>query len=108
MFRRLSHLQRSLRFTQLTDAILVAGGLASISILLHFVYLYGFVAERYFTSTAGMVLYYMLPLVLTIVCFGALRLTPTHRQCVSLVGLAFAALVYGSEVTVERGENQQR
>jgi len=48
-----------------------------------------------------MVWYYTLPLVLTIVCFGALRLTPTHRQCVSLVGLAFAALVYGSEVTLD-------
>ena len=101
MFRPPRLLQHSPGFTQVADVVLVAAGVASLLVLLNVLYVYGFVAERHFTSTAGIVWYCALPSVVAFVCFGALRLTPTHKKWVSVVALAFAALVYGSEVTLE-------
>jgi len=99
MFRHLP-LRHSVQFPHIADLVLITGGVASVLVLLNVVYDHAFVAERQFTSAGGAVLYCVLPLVLSFVCFGALRLAPTHKQWVSVVCFAFAALVYGAEAAL--------
>jgi hypothetical protein len=99
MFTHLPH-RRSVQFTQIANVILIAGGIACVLVLLDVVHAYAFVAERQFTSAAGVVLYCLPPSVLLFVCFGALRLAPTHKQSVSIVCLSFAILIYGAEVAL--------
>ena len=101
MFRRLYPLHGSRRFTSVANVILITGGVASVVVLLNVLYLYRLVAERHFTSAAGIVWYFALPAALAVTCFGALRLTPALRHWVSVLLLALAALVYASEVIVE-------
>jgi hypothetical protein len=108
MLRRRSLTEHWLPSTRVANGILAAAGVSSILVLSNFLYHYGWVGDRHFTSTAGIVWYFAPPAALAFVCFGALRLTPTHKRFVSVLCLALALLVYGAEIVLDatdRGED---
>lgn len=83
------------------NVVLAVAGAVSTLVLSNVFYHYAWIGDRHFTSMAGAVCYFVPPTALAFACFGALCLSPTHKQRVSVLCLALVVLVYGSDVVLE-------
>jgi len=86
---------------RLANIALGAGALASLFALLYFYYHYGWIADRKFDRLLGVVLYYVIPAVVSIVLLGTLGLKARYKINLAVVFLAVTATLLGTELCME-------
>ena len=74
------------------NIVLIGGGIFCSVVFFYIVYRTA--GGRHFTSHIGILLYYVLPVALAVLCFACLRLRPSHRINVALFLLSTAVSVY--------------
>jgi PAS domain S-box-containing protein len=111
---------------KIATTVLAGGAFFCLLALLYVFYYYGWTAQRGFIAPFGMVLYFVVPAVLTSLLMGFLRRSPEFKVNAALVCVSLAASVYGLELflrvldpallepgkpllaDIERGSKQQR
>jgi hypothetical protein len=87
----------SARATRIANIILAGGGVLWIFVFLYFLYHYGWLKDRRFTDSSGVVLYYLLPVGLAILLIASLKLKPAHRVNLAILYLSITASFYLAE-----------
>src|SRR6185436_11998470 len=80
--------------THLANAVLVASGLACAGAIAYFFYHYQWLHDRHYSGLGGPLLYYVTPVFLIIVCFGALFLRSDTRITLAAVLISLGGSVY--------------
>ena len=82
---------------KIANIILSAGGILCLVVLSYFVYYYHWTGQRSFTSSAGVLIYYVVPACLAGLLFASLRLSTSHRINVALCFCSLAFTIYAAE-----------
>src|SRR5262245_15925523 len=61
------------------NVVLIGGGIACLAVLAYFGYFYAWSGTRHFNSVLGPLLYYVAPAILSLLLFGALRLSSAGK-----------------------------
>jgi hypothetical protein len=86
------------KLTGVATVMLVGSGSFCVLLLLYVVYYYALTGQRNFTNRAGMLVYYVLPAVLSALLFASLRLRPFWRISLSLVVLSTGISIYAANL----------
>jgi PAS domain S-box-containing protein len=78
----------------IANGFLGAGGVLCLAVLGYFVYYYPWTGQRSFTSSAGALVYLVLPALLAMALFSSLRLTPSQRLNLALCLFSVSLTVY--------------
>jgi hypothetical protein len=80
------------------NGFLFAQAVFCLGVLLYYLYYYSWTRERYFSNSAGPILYYVLPVVLASLSITALRLRPSYRVNLSLLLASINVSIYAAEL----------
>jgi hypothetical protein len=83
----------------IANGVLGAGGALCLAVLSYFVYYYYWTGQRSFTSPAGAFVYLVLPALLAIALFSALRVAESHRLNLALCLFSVFLTVYMVEAS---------
>src|SRR5262249_8369870 len=79
-------------------AVLIAAGILTFSLFVHFFYQYTWTERMAFGEPSDVVLYYILPLLLSIFLLVSLKLKAAHQINIVVFGAACIASAYGAEL----------
>ena len=82
---------------KIANIVLSAGGILCLVVLSYFVYYYHWAGQRSFASSAGVLIYYIVPACLAGLLFASLRLSTSRRINVALCFCSLAFTIYAAE-----------
>ncbi len=80
------------------NIVLGGGGFLCILVSFYFIYYYGWTAEKRFTTSFGVILYWVFPAVLASLLFAFLRRSPEFKVNAAMVCVSVAVSVYVAEL----------
>jgi hypothetical protein len=89
----------------LANIVLAGAGFVCLLALFYCIYYYGWTGQRTFTSSVGIVMYYILPMSVAVLLFGSLRLKSSYRITLAISCLVVTASAYGLEVFLQRSDS---
>jgi hypothetical protein len=90
--------EQFLKAAKIADIVLAGGGVGSLLALSYFLYHYSWTGERQFTSSLGVILYYILPAVFAALCFASLKLKPAYKVNLAVLSFSLVVSMYGGEI----------
>src|SRR5215813_2996147 len=83
---------------KIANVVLGGAGVGSLLVFLYFFYHYTWSGQRQFDSSMGLILYYLVPAILTGLLLASLRLKPAKKINIALLGLSLTASLYTAEL----------
>jgi len=84
--------------TRVANIILGGTGVVCLLVLFYFLYHYSLTGKRQFTSSVGMIVYYIFPAFLAGLLLASLRLSPSHKMNLSLFVASSVVSIYALEL----------
>src|SRR5713101_6804825 len=85
------------KWARIANIILGGGGVVCVFVVSYFVYNYSWTGQRQFTSSIGIILYYVFPAVLAGLLFASLRLRPSQKVNFAILCFSLVVSIYAAE-----------